>query len=218
MIINYLLLAFFVSMDALGIGITYGMKHTKISPFAKLILAVITIIIATFSIFLGQFLFCVLPTFLVNFIGTIIFLFMGGWIIYQSFRPNTDTSISSNTVFEHSPQIKTFFIQCFGITIQIIRNPISSDLDHSHNIDWKESIFLGIALSLDLFCVGMGSSMIGLHSLLFPILVATFQLCFLSLGSYLGKKLSSIRHLPDYTWNLISGIFLIGIGICKLFF
>lgn len=215
MMINYLLLAFCVSIDAFGIGITYGIKHTKLSISSKIILAIIAIVIANLSMFLGQILLRILPTNFVNLLGSFLFIGMGGWIIYQVLHPKSE-ELSSPITYSDTEQVLTFFIRCFGITIQIIRNPISSDLDHSHNIDWKESIFLGFALSLDLFCVGIGSSMIGISSVLFPILVAAFQLCFLTLGSYLGKKLASIQHLPESTWNFISGILLIGIGILKL--
>lgn len=218
MIINYLLLAFCVSIDSFGIGITYGIKNTKISIVSKLILAVIAIVIANISIFFGQILLNIFPSFIVNIIGSVIFLLMGSWIIYQALHPKEITIKQDISTFPQMETIKTFFIKCLGITIQIIRNPIFSDLDHSNKIDWKEAIFLGIALSLDLFCVGIGSSLIGFTSILFPILVATFQLFFLSLGSYFGKRISSISHFPDSIWNFISGILLISIGFIKLLF
>ncbi len=104
-----------------------------------------------------------------------------------------------------------------GITIKIIRDPISSDLDGSKRIDWKEALYLGFALSLDSIGVGIGGSIVGINSIMFPILVAGFQLIFLSLGNFIGKKLISSISLPKNIWSVISGILLIVIGIYKLF-
>ena len=43
-----------------------------------------------------------------------------------------------------------------------------------------------------------------------------FQLFFLSLGNYCGKKLYSFSKLPDNIWSTISGILLIMIGFYKM--
>lgn len=104
-----------------------------------------------------------------------------------------------------------------GITIKIIRDPISSDLDKSKKIDLKEAIYLGIALSLDSIGIGIGGSIVGLNSIMFPIFVASFQLIFLSFGIFIGKKIVSSIHLPKNIWSVISGFLLILIGIYKLF-
>ena len=216
MLVNYLFLSLCVSIDSLGIGITYGLKNTKISHIAKLLLFIISLCFTTLSIYIGDLLCSLLPEFITKIIGSLILIFMGFWIIYQSFGQK-NFSVSYPT-FENTEKIYTLFIKCLGITIQIIRNPISSDLDNSKKIDAKEALFLGIALSLDSLCVGIGSSFIGFNSLMFPIFVATFQLFFLSLGSFIGKKISSTSKLPKQIWNLISGVLLILIGISKFIF
>ena len=48
-------LAISSSIDALGIGITYGIKNTKISLGEKIILFIILFIVTYISIFLGDF-------------------------------------------------------------------------------------------------------------------------------------------------------------------
>ena len=53
---------------------------------------------------------------------------------------------------KNNEKIYSFFIELLGITIKIIKNPTSSDLDSSHSIDSKEALFLGFALSLDSSC------------------------------------------------------------------
>ena len=138
---------------------------------------------------------------------------------FQSLRKSRqECHIKDNKNLEmfDSEKIYSFFIKCLGITIKIIKNPSSSDLDKSNVIDSKEALFLGFALSLDSFCIGIGFSMLNTFSIIFPLLTSCFQLFFLSLGNYCGKKLYSFSKLPDNIWSTISGILLIMIGFCKM--
>ena len=82
--INYILLALSVSIDSLGIGITYGIRNTKIYFFSKIILFIISILI-TSLVFIGGLICTILPNNFANYIGVFILIFLGIWIIYQSF-------------------------------------------------------------------------------------------------------------------------------------
>ena len=140
---------------------------------------------------------------------------MGLFVCFQAIRKNPSNSDSSKSdlICNYDEKIYSFFIDFLGITIKIIKNPTSSDLDSSNSIDSKEALFLGFALSLDCFCIGACGSVLGVNSLLFPLLIAVFQLVFLSIGNLLGKKLHGLSHLPDNVWSIISGILLILIGV-----
>lgn len=214
MLLAYVILAASVSIDALGIGVTYGLRNTKISGFAKIILFIISILITGFSVFVGNSISNIFSAGFTTFIGSVLLVVMGLFVIYQALmnkeKVNTD-------VKESEPKIYRFFIEFLGITIQIIRNPISSDLDGSKKIDVKEALYIGTCLSIDSFCVGICGSIIGYSSFLFPILVAAFQLFFLSLGRLLGEKIYSITNLPENIWNVLSGVLLICIGVSRFF-
>ncbi len=220
--INYIILAISVSIDSLGIGITYGIRNTKLFLLSKFILFIISVLITSIAILIGKLICFILPNNFTNCIGIFILIFLGLWIIYQSFK-NEENNWSQDSSKTPPPAIcnkkksYNFIIKSLGITIQIIRDPISSDLDGSKKIDWKEALYLGIALSLDSIGVGIGGSIVGLNSIIFPILVACFQLIFLSFGNFLGKKISSSINLPKNIWSIISGALLIIIGICRLF-
>ncbi len=88
--------------------------------------------------------------------------------------------------------------------ILIIIDPIPFDFNHSNGIDVKEAFVLGIALSLDSMFIGISSSIGGLYTFYFPIFVTGFQLIFLSLGSFLGRKIANKFSIPDKTLNFIS--------------
>lgn len=154
MLINCFLLAISVSIDSLGIGITYGIKNTFVSNMSKIILVVISLIITNIAIFFGEVIKYVLSDTAASLIGTFILICMGIYIIYNSI-------LSPNTTY---------------------------DFDNSHSIDEREALILGIALSLDSFCIGFGGSIIGIGFGLFPLLVAGFQIAFLTFGTTLGKK------------------------------
>ena len=172
-------------------------------------------LVTFFAVYFGDFLKDLLPDNIANYIGCCLLIFLGGFVCFQSFKKDTKNPVCDEVFTE--PKIYRFFIKFLGITIQIIKDPISSDLDKSNLIDGKEAIFLGVALSLDSFAIGISSGILGIHSLLFPLLVSIFQLIFISLGNFVGRLLNSFNKVPEYIWSMISGILLIIIGFVKLF-
>lgn len=215
MLINSLVLALSSSIDSLGIGITYGVKNTKISCLAKLVLFTISLSISIISVWFGDFLKNIFSDFATKLIGNLILIGMGIFICIQAFR---DDKTVSHFTDNYEEKIYSFFIDFLGITIKIIKNPTSSDLDSSNTIDAKEAFFLGFALSLDCLCIGIGGSILGISSFLFPLFISIFQLAFLSIGNVLGKRLHQLSQLPDNVWSVLSGILLILIGILRFVF
>ena len=71
MLLSLFILAFSSSIDSLGIGITYGIKNTKISCLSKIILFCISIGINFISICCGKFLNTLLSAGFANIIGNI---------------------------------------------------------------------------------------------------------------------------------------------------
>ena len=219
MLLNCLFLAISSSIDSLGIGITYGIKNTKITIGAKSILFFISFFISIISIYFGNLLKYIFPDFLIHYLGSFLLILMGLFMCFQSVKVSKQEykiENDKNLKISDTEKIYSFFIKCLGITIKIIKNPSSSDLDKSNVIDSKEALFLGLALSLDSFCIGIGFSMLNTFSIIFPLFTSCFQLFFLSLGNYCGKKLYSFSRLPDNIWSTISGILLIIIGFCKM--
>ena len=220
MLMKILFLAFFSSIDSLGIGITYGLENTKISYIASVLLFFISFFTTFIAIWFGNILINIYSDIVTSFLGSLILTCMGCFIIFQAINKDTkdfkENYIKNNNINKlNNEKIHTLFLKSFGITIKIIKNPIFSDLDNSKKIDAKESIFLGIALSLDAFCIGIGGSILGINSILFPITVSCMQLFFLKLGNYIGHKLNTLLNLPQNIWSILSGIILILIGLTK---
>lgn len=209
MFFSILILAISLSIDSLGVGITYGVRNTQIPLVPKLILFFISFLAVLLSVFIGNILLKILPIAFSKVFGTFLLIAMGLFVIYQAKNKKTKQILK--------PKVYNFFIKSLGITIKIIRNPLNSDLDGSKIIDCMEAIYLGIALSIDSICTGIGISMLGMNSLLFPCMVSACQIAFLSLGNTLGKKIKSASLLPENSWSLLSGALLILIGLLKLF-
>ena len=188
--INSLLLALSSSIDSLGIGITYGIKNTKISRIVKIILFAISLITTYISIFFGNLIQYIFPKVFTNFLGCLILICMGIYICFQALKKEKDSK-------------------------NIFNSPISSDINHSKIIEPQESLILAIALSLDSFCIGICGAITDINLTLFPFLVSILQLIFLSLGSYLGIHIRNFCKLPQNVWSIISGILLIFIGFLK---
>ena len=184
MLFNCFLLALSVSMDSLGIGITYGIKNTKIDKISNLILFLISFCVTCGSIFLGHYISVLLSSTIATFLGSLFLITLGIYSVYKA--------------------------------IYNIRD--NFDIDNSNNIDKKEAIFLGLALSVDSIFVGIGCGIIGINDLILPILIATFQLIFLNSGNLLVKKLIKKINIPEQTLSICSGIILIFVGIMRILF
>ncbi len=244
MIITIIALALSVSIDAFGIGITYGLRKTKLSTSAKFILFFVSFIFASLSVVFGYALIAIFPEKIIKIISVALLIIMGVVIIYEAMKDdendgnylkcNKGKSLNKGNINEGNtvknlnskktnkkelkiePKIHKIFLKPLGITIQIIRNPISSDLDNSKVIEKNEAIYLALALSLDSICVGITSTSFGLASLLFPILVPLFQFIFLNVGINLGKVI--VKYNTSFKkWNIISGILLVVIGLLRSF-
>ena len=209
MILNSILLDLSSSLDSLGVGITYGIKKTKISILGIIILFLLSIIITNISILLGNALNQLLNPRVSIYVGSLLLIIMGIFIIYETVFPKKHKKKKRKEY--------NLFIKYLGITINIIKDPINSDIDKSNKIDFKEAMFLGFALSLDAVCIGFGGSIIGINSFIFPLLISIFQILFLCIGSKIGRIINQFSNVPQNLWNIISGLLLIFIGIIKFF-
>ena len=187
MLINCFILAISSSIDSLGIGVTYGIKDKKISFSSTIILFIISLLVSFISVFFGKILLDFLPEFITELIGCFILFIIGFFVI-----------------------VKSFFEKKSG-------NQNDFDFNNSNLIDPKESVFLGFALSLDNFGIGISSSLISASYILFPILISIFQFIFLSLGIIIGKKVSKFIGFSDFICSILSGILLVLIGFLQFF-
>ncbi|WP_078545163.1 sporulation membrane protein YtaF [Litchfieldia alkalitelluris] len=209
--ISLLLLAFAVSLDSFSVGFTYGLRKMKI-PFKSIVMiaccSALTLLVAmvvgnTISTFLS-------PQF-AEMIGGAVLVLIGCWILYQFFKPSSD---SSNEEGKQKKTLVKVEIKSLGLVIQILRRPMEADFDKSGTITGIEAFLLGIALSLDAFGAGIGAALLGYSPWLMAIFVAFMSSLFVMTGIRCGRFLSEMKWVEKFT--LLPGVLLIVLGIWKL--
>lgn len=86
MLLTYGILAFSTSIDAIGIGLSYGVRGIKISKVAASILFVISFLVSTIALGVGKFFESLFSTNITNYIGSFILIVMGVLLILQSMK------------------------------------------------------------------------------------------------------------------------------------
>lgn len=216
MIFSIALLAVSLSLDALFVGFAYGLKGTRIPLKSKLIISFFSVIYAGAALFAGKSLSLFLSPTAGKFIGAGILALIGvSMIVKPLIKKHSDKSDSENE--DEFKTLARIFIRSLGITIQILKNPQVGDLDRSGVIDTKESLLLGLALSIDAIGVGIGSALSGLSSWQIPLVIGLCQLFFLSAGLFAGKHLSFFKTSDDKFTTLIPGLCLIALSVARLF-
>ena len=210
--LGIILLSVSLSIDALGIGVSYGLRKIRISIMPNLIICGISILFTALAIIIGDFLLTFVPFNISKVMGCGMLFLLGAFIIFQALlKKDSEKKRKKQKVY--SLGFKTL-----SITIKIIRNPQYCDFDKSMHIDAFEAVYLGTALSIDSFGAGICSSITGMNSFFIPIAVGLCQLLFLCIGNTFGTKLSCLKNMDSKVFIVISGLIMIALSILRYFF
>jgi putative Mn2+ efflux pump MntP len=233
-VVSLLVLAFAVSLDGFGVGVTYGLRRIRIPLLSVLIIACCSGLIIYLSMQVGGWLTGFLSEFVARLIGACVLILIGGWALFQlkrgrqndvageAFEASSQGSVEAaeGGAKTHAGEIASAALvvmvelKRLGLVIQILRTPQAADVDKSGTISASEAIMLGVALSLDAFGAGLGAAMIGLPSLITALTIAAASAIFLVGGIRFGFRFSAWKGMQ--TLSLLPGILLIMIGIMKL--
>ncbi|WP_307468266.1 MntP/YtaF family protein [Paenibacillus harenae] len=231
-----LVIAFAVSLDGFGVGVTYGLRRIKIPFVSVFIIACCSGLIIWLSMQVGGWLSGYLSEFAARLIGACVLIVIGGFALFQLRRSREEQSmgadsddrlegtkavgaispsgaaernIASSTVLVVMVELKRL-----GLVIQILRTPQAADVDKSGTISASEAVMLGVALSLDALGAGLGAAMIGLPALMTALIIAAFSAIFLLGGIRFGFRCSTWRGMQ--VLSFLPGLLLIIMGIMKL--
>ncbi|AIQ51879.1 membrane protein [Paenibacillus sp. FSL R7-0331] len=223
---SLLLLAFALSLDGFGVGITYGLRKMKIPLLSILIISLCSGIVICVSMQVGVLLAKVVSPDAASIIGAVILVLMGCWSLVQMLTqkekgPQETERKAADEIMpaaaQAGPQKSAVFsleLRHLGVVIQILRTPSSADIDDSGSISSMEAMILGIALSLDAFGAGLGAALLGFSPVWTSLMIALFSGTFLLLGMKTGLKLSGsfwMKHAAA-----LPALLLIAMGIMKL--
>lgn len=199
--LSIILFVIAASLDILVVSFAYGLKNIKINFSSTLVIAFISALGTLISMILGKLFLGVIPLKLGDIIGGLVLLGIGLYSIYSYLKekkalPPNDSDNNSSPIF-------------------ILENPEVADKDKSGNIDFKESLALAIALSINNFGLGIGASISGLNISFTTITTFFVSLIFISFGFYLSKKIKN-KKVADNS-NLISGVIIILLSLFIIF-
>jgi len=216
------LLAVILSIDCLGVGLSYGMRHMILPWYGRVIISCCSGVAIAVSMFLGRLLKGVIPGEQIHLFGECMLVCLGLFFLVRSIMDlrkdslgQEDTQTSEDGCITEAPLFQ-WRIPGLDIIIRIMNNPQHADLDQSGQINSKEAVWLGFALAMDSFGAGvcialMGFSMLGVSicTLIFAYLLVTAGYLW---GNHAGEN-PAYRKL-----NLLPGIMLITLGMIRILF
>ena len=209
-----ILLGIVVSIDGLAAALAYGARRIRLTPLAACLVSLSSAVLLWLAMQVGQFISSFLPPMATQYLGALLLLTLGCYLLYQNGKSTKDKRPALAGEAKVDQPLAQVNLRAFGLVVQILRDPTAADLDQSGTITWQESWLLGLALSLDSFGVGIGAAMTGLAPNLTALIAGLATLLSLLLGWELGYRLqhragNKLVHLP--------GIILICLGIIDIF-
>ncbi len=217
MYIAILLFAVSMSIDALGVGTTYGLKNIKISFLPKCLMSVLSFLYSAAAMRLGGFLAEFLPKQAGAFASGLMLGAIGIYTLCGAVRSCREKTEDTPHMAPPSGGARVLhrFIKPLGISVTIIKHPTAADFDGSRSIDWRESLYVGLALSFDAIGAGIGYSLNGEMCYLLPVLIGGFQFLFLSLGCAFGEKIKQNSRLNQKILAFLPGLIMLGLAITR---
>ncbi|MBM7571953.1 sporulation membrane protein YtaF [Aquibacillus albus] len=208
-ITTFLLLAFAVSLDSFTVAFTYGIRQMKLPVSSISLIAIIAGFTFYLSMIIGHIAASFLSPKITEAIGGSVLAVIGVWIIYQFFRKDKQSSEQCK-----EPKVVKFEIKSLGLVIQILKKPLTADIDRSGKITGLEAFLLGVALSLDSFGSGIGAAMLGFTPMFAAVIIGLTTGLFLKLGLTCGFLFSNWYWIQRLCF--IPGIILLLLGIYKI--
>jgi putative sporulation protein YtaF len=210
--LQLIVLAFAVSIDGFGVGMTFGLKNMKIPFKSILVIACCSAVSLGLAMIIGGMIGQIVSEEAAVKTGGAILVLLGLWMVYQYVKPKRSVDVTELENKEKT--IFKFEIKSLGVVINILHKPLTADFDKSGTINGVEAIILGFALSLDAFGAGIGAAMLGASPWVLALCVAFMSLLFIWAGLQSGRMLSSSKVFHHL--SALPGILLIMIGLYKL--
>lgn len=186
--ISTILFALSANIDSFILGLSYGIKKTKIPLIESLLIGFITLIGTAAALLLGKQALHVLPLSVTCWAGSFLLVFLGCYYVLKSRR-----------TFQESVSIPDTVI------------PLSS-----RKLPLREGFFIGMTLSVNNFGIGIGAGISGLSPFPAAFCSLIFSVVFLSLGNKFSMNCN--HNIKDWTADLICGIILVVLGVYECFF
>jgi putative sporulation protein YtaF len=209
-----LTLAISSNFDNLGVGIVYGMRGTCIPFVSNLLIALITGIGTLLSMLVGTTLHRILKPQLAILIGGIAMIGVGAWVIVQATRRLRKAGSSTERLQDQGKVISQHIM--FSNMVKFLDDPFFTDKVCSTHTHIRETVLLGVALTLNNLVNGVAAGVLGLSVSLVTSFVGIFSILAIWAGRSAGRSYR-YRWIGNVT-GPVSGLLLILIGVYEIFF
>ena len=213
-LLTILLLAASSNLDNFGVGIAYGIRGTCIRFPSNFLISLITGAGTLLSMLVGTTLYHVLKPQRATLIGGLAMIGIGVWVILQSTGRLREARSSTEQLQDAREVISQHIM--FRNIVKFLDDPFFLDRLCSTHIHIRETVLLGVALTLNNLVNGVAAGMLGLSLSLVTSLVAIFSIIAIWAGRSAGRSLR-YRWIGNLT-GPVSGLLLVSIGIYEIFF
>ncbi len=197
-LISSLLFALSANIDSFIVGMSYGIKKSDISLLKSIIISLVTLIGTIAAILLGTEISRFLPASSTSAVGCTLLIGLGLYYILKALfgflvKKFRKTEVTSS---EHTSE------------------PSEKEAAQTTLLTMKEGLFLGLALSINNFGMGIGASITGLKLVPTAVISLIVSVIFLYAGNFIGK--TKMPRISDQMADVISGLILVGLGVYEL--
>jgi putative sporulation protein YtaF len=207
-LIGIILFAVALNIDALSIGLSYGLRNIRIPLVSLLILSAISMITISLSMCTGQLLSMFIPFVFAQLLGGSILIILGMLAIFECIRENEQLDSTVPALMQNKER------NFLKIPFKLIQKPELADMDHSGTVIGWEAFLLGMTLALDSCGAGVAISLQGFSVPLTALFVGLGQIIFTYSGIAFGKTFSTGNWGRPI--KIIAGGILIIIGLLRV--
>lgn len=195
-------LAVIVSADIFLVAAAYRSSDIRIPPLSALIINLICTFVLGISLVLSEIAGQVINIEICRIIGFIVLTAMGIITVFKSLMRGLVRQLSKRgeLSLRHGGS---------GIVVKLYLDDTAADFDCSKILSPGEAAALSLASSLDSAATGLSCGYSNIDPVLSAIFVFLAGFAAMFLGSFFGKKISSLDH--DLSW--LGGIMLIAFAI-----
>lgn len=202
-----LLFAVALSIDAFVACFVYGTSRVRIPAASLLILSAVSAGTLSASLFIGNGIGSLLPPTITRALSFLILFFLG---LIKLFDSTLKHFIQRKYT---APKNLRFSLLNLQFILTIYADPAQVNQEDQEILSPREALPLGLALSLDSAAAGIGAGAASLPFLTTIFLSLLSTLGAVTVGSFLGRRLS--HHLTlDLSW--LCGLLLMGLALLKL--
>lgn len=199
-----------VSMDGLAAGWAYGLARVVVPWYSRVVVNLITIAIVGMAMLGGAafnrlFVTPRVPVIL----GTILLFVVGGGMAVRGWING-----KPRVVLDPGGLLWTLRVRPLGLIIQVLRQPLDADVDHSGKITVGEAAILGLALAADAFGAGVGAGVTGYWPAITPLFAGLFQFAFFTAGLWAGQRPMPDRWQHCLQW--LPGLIIVILGVIRM--